>query len=245
MKLEDVVDDALGRETAGELFSQRYACCFQPDSYCDFGRFGEIEEIWRGWTHKNPRMGFDVARLWSLFLNINALLPDNPGNLAELGVAQGNSAALLNFFSKKYGRKLYLLDTFSGFPESELDEPENAARRIAYSDASLEGVQQLLGYNPLLRFKVGRFPESIDAELEQDRFSVVSLDADNYKPIYSGLEFFYPRMVPGGYVFIHDFSSGHWPGVAAAVRDYFGQPGPRSSFLLPDKAGTLVLQKLG
>ena len=38
-----------------------------------------------------------------------------------------------------------------------------------------------------------------------EKFAFVSLDTDLYKPTLAGLEFFWPRMSKGGFIFIHDF----------------------------------------
>ena len=40
---------------------------------------------------------------------------------------------------------------------------------------------------------------------------------DLYKPIKAGLEFFYPRMNKGGYIFVHDFK---WGRVRNAVTEF-------------------------
>ena len=66
--------------------------------------------------------------------------------------------------------------------------------------------------------KKGWFPDTT-TDID-DRFCFVSLDADLYKPIYSGLEFFYPCLEKGGYIFIHDFDSVTYPGYKQAVYDY-------------------------
>lgn len=64
----------------------------------------------------------------------------------------------------------------------------------------------------------GYFPATA-AGLE-DTFCFVSLDTDLYKPIMEGLEYFYPRLEHGGYIFVHDFDKPNWPGVTTAVREY-------------------------
>lgn len=243
MDIDNIATDALTNHSVHGLFSRRFACGFQPDSYADFNMHRDIQEVFKGWTQKNQGMGLDVSRLWSLYLNIDELLARTNGQLAELGVYKGNSASLFNFFSKKYQRRLYLMDTFQGFPEGEVDDAENKAKIAAFVDTSLEAVQSMLGENPLLRFLVGIFPDTATDEIKREQFSAVSLDADNYKPILAGLEFFFPRMEQGGYIFVHDYGSGHWPGVKEAINHYFGAPKPLGSFLLPDKAGTLVIQK--
>ena len=64
----------------------------------------------------------------------------------------------------------------------------------------------------------GFFPES--AKDINDKFVLVSLDADLYEPIYNGLEFFYPKLVSGGYILIHDFNNDAYPGSRRAVEEF-------------------------
>jgi len=52
----------------------------------------------------------------------------------------------------------------------------------------------------------GYFPETAKG-LESEMFSFVMLDLDLYKPTLAGLEFFYPRVKAGGYIFAHDYNS--------------------------------------
>lgn len=67
-------------------------------------------------------------------------------------------------------------------------------------------------------FHVGYFPES--AKGVADKFCFVNLDTDLYQSILSGLEFFYPQMVDGGVILIHDFFNAKLPGVERAIKDY-------------------------
>ena len=43
---------------------------------------------------------------------------------------------------------------------------------------------------------------------------------DLYKPIYEGIVFFYPKLVSGGTLLIHDYFSSAYPNVKQAVEDY-------------------------
>ena len=45
------------------------------------------------------------------------------------------------------------------------------------------------------------------------------MDADLYNPTKAGLEFFYPRLVPGGVIIVHDYNP-DWPGIMKAVNDF-------------------------
>ncbi|HCS66909.1 MAG TPA: hypothetical protein DIW34_01410 [Oribacterium sp.] len=76
------------------------------------------------------------------------------------------------------------------------------------------------------------------------RFALVSLDPDLYAPTLAGLQYFYPRLVPGGRILIHDYTSCQFEGVKKAVDQYCRAQG---LFVLPlmDLHGTAVLLKQG
>jgi len=66
----------------------------------------------------------------------------------------------------------------------------------------------------------GYFPETA-ACVFNERFSYVHLDLDLYEPTLSALGFFYPRMLPGGRLIVHDYSQceGVWKAVNEFLSD--------------------------
>ena len=48
----------------------------------------------------------------------------------------------------------------------------------------------------------------------------VNLDMDLYKPTLEGLKFFWPKMVKGGIILIHDFFSTGYAGVNKAIEQF-------------------------
>jgi O-methyltransferase len=164
--------------------------------------------------------------------------------MAELGVYQGQGAALLSLYAERFSRRLYLCDTFSGFPEPqfELEEDMSDGKKAAFKDISLESAQAVVGDYSGVRWLVGMFPDSITQEMRDDRFSFVSIDCDIYEPIRQGLKFFWPRMQPGGIIFIHDYSSGYWPGATKAVDEFCAEEGV-AGCVLPDLCGTYILAR--
>ena len=175
-----------------------------------------------------------------MVLNCKHALSRCDGSVAELGVYQGQSASLLKLYADQFARKLYLCDTFDGFSEKQFEENMGAAKKAAFKDVSLESVKALVGESSAVRWVVGMFPDSITAEMNDDRFAFVSIDCDIYEPIRQGLEFFWPRMHVGGIIFIHDYASGYWPGATRAVDEFCIGHGV-SGCLLPDMAGTYML----
>jgi O-methyltransferase len=138
------------------------------------------------------------------------------GAMAELGVYQGSSARII--CEAKADCPLYLFDTFAGLPEPSEDETR-MLRQGQYA-ASLSAVRSLLHTYNNVHFHPGVFPQSAN-EIDSVRFTLVHLDADLYASTLAGLEFFYPRMVPGGIIIVHDYST--LPGVARALAEYLSE----------------------
>lgn len=57
----------------------------------------------------------------------------------------------------------------------------------------------------------------------KENFCFVNLDMDLYKPTLEGLLFFYPLMVHGGIIVVHDFFSKGYEGVNAAVKEFLDE----------------------
>lgn len=164
-----------------------------------------------------------------------------PGNIAEVGVYKGNFAQKLNILFPN--RTLYLFDTFEGFDKKDItiDKLKNySTGEQDFSDTSVEFVLNKMPNRNNCKVMKGFFPAT--AEDVHDTFCFVSLDPDLYQPIYDGLCFFYPKLVRGGYIFIHDFNNSHYKGARQAVEDFCAMQG--IGFVpIPDNAGTAIITK--
>ncbi len=137
------------------------------------------------------------------------------GDLAEVGVYRGASARVI--CEAKGDRPLYLFDTFEGLPEpGQLD---SAFKKGEYA-CSLESVRQYLSGFPNVDFFQGYFPGT-SGPVQARCFSFVHLDVDLYESTFAALEFFYPRMSPGGIILSHDYVI--FPGVRSAFDEFFAQ----------------------
>ena len=124
-----------------------------------------------------------------------------PGAMAEVGVYQGCSAKLISIASREC--PLHLFDTFDGLPEP--GEAERTHLRRSQYRSSLSSVRSFLDRHDNVVLHPGRFPETAHG-LEDERFSFVHLDVDLKSSTRDCLEFFHPRMVPGGIIMTHDYS---------------------------------------
>jgi len=91
-----------------------------------------------------------------------------------------------------------------------------------------------------VKIKKGYFPETFD--LENEVFAFVSIDADLYDPIKSGLEIFYPRLSKGGYIMVHDYNNIVYGGAMRAVQEYCDK-NLISYVPIPDVAGSIIITK--
>lgn len=123
------------------------------------------------------------------------------GDIAEVGVFQGCSAKLI--CEVKGSRTLRLFDTFAGLPNaSHADGKVHSPQQYA---CSLESVKSYLqGYRDV-EFYQGLFPDSARNTPDR-RYSFAHFDVDLYEGTLACLEYFYPRMLPGGVILSHDYS---------------------------------------
>jgi O-methyltransferase len=197
----------------------------------------DAEKFARGLVSHNN----DMARFYSFCLIADQISKDGiDGDFAELGVWQGNTAELLAAFARRFDRTLYLLDTFEGLPEVDLGRDEKHLAGV-FTDTSVEAVRARIG-DDRVAFVKGYFPDTASQLPSDSRFALVHIDCDLYAPMLSALEYFYPRMSPGGFILMHDYSSLCWDGAEKAVDEFFADK-PEAIMPLPDLAGTAVMRK--
>lgn len=209
----------------------------------------------------------DKVRFFNWWFQVERLKRDGvPGDFAELGVYKGESAKILHQMDPS--RKFHLYDTFEGFKEEDLQHETGKAATYTirnFADTSLEAARRYIGGNENIVFHPGRFQESsvvshqssavnpqssgsdsqnIDCRLPTSDFrlfSLVNLDADLYLPTKAALEYFYPRLSPGGIIIIHDYNF-KWPGIKKAA-DEFAASIPEPLVMVPDMEGSVIIVK--
>ena len=163
------------------------------------------------------------------------------GAAAELGVYRGDFARKINHFFPD--KKLYLFDTFEGFDGRDADVDRKKNFSAGSQDFSQTSIQLVLGkmeHRENCIVKKGWFPDTADGIDES--FCFASLDVDLYQPTLAGLRFFYPRLSPGGYLMIHDFNNGEYPGVRQAVKEFCTE-NHAGYVCLPDFCGSAVIAR--
>ena len=178
-------------------------------------------------------------------LDMVYLLPQ--GNYAELGTFQGNFARLI-FRDMDPDAKLYCFDTFEGFHARDV-HIENSitdlnVREGRFSDTSTERVRKRItgknNENKKLNLIKGYFPDTFKG-FENISWRFVHLDADLYEPVRAGIQKFWPKIIPGGILLVHDYNGGYI-GTKKAVDEFFMPLGIKP-IPMPDKTGSALIIK--
>jgi len=178
---------------------------------------------------------------WLQMQRLNTKLPE--GAMAELGVYKGETALLLHALAPN--RLLHLFDTFEGFRQEDLNQEKGEAATYTphhFADTSVESVKEKLNGHPHIKFYKGYFSAQCYLA-EKEKFALVSIDVDLAKPTAEGLRFFYPRLLPGGVIFIHDYNP-KWPELMRVVDDFLKEI-PENAVLSSDKDSSLIIVKNG
>ncbi len=163
------------------------------------------------------------------------------GAVAELGVYKGKFARYINQYFPE--RDFYLFDTFEGFDKKDIAAELNNNFSSGAQDFTNTSVEKVLAIMPHAKqciVKKGFFPET--AKGLKEEFVFVSIDADLYDPIYNGLNYFYPLLKKGGYIFVHDFNNDGYKGAKQAVKQ-FCKENNVSFTPIPDACGSAIIAK--
>jgi O-methyltransferase len=178
---------------------------------------------------------------------------ERDGWIAECGCFRGLSAHLISshqrHFKKDFdGEGFQLFDSFAGLsaPTAEdmvgLEEGLQGGTRSCKAGAfaaSLDHVRRSLQEFPKIEFHPGWLPESLNPGLGK-AYKFVHIDLDIYVPIKGALEFFYPRLVPGGILVLDDYGFIRWPGARKATDEFCAARGLRPIVL---STGNAILLK--
>jgi O-methyltransferase len=140
-----------------------------------------------------------------------------PGELAEVGVYKGGTAAII--LASVPEKHLYLFDTFEGLP---INGTGNQPHKAGDYSGSLGQVKKNLSpFADRVTLYRGVFPRETGHAVQELKFSFVHLDTDLYESTLDSLKFFWPRMSPGGVILSHDYYL--IDGVARAFHEVFDE----------------------
>ncbi len=147
------------------------------------------------------------------------------GAFAECGVFQGFSAYMLRTLmesTEAAPKAFHLIDSFEG-----LSQPGTGDRLVidgtlqentippGHFKVDLEQVYARFSGLENVYWHKGWIPEVL-AELPEQAWAFVHIDVDLYEPTKTALEYFLPRMSPGGIIVNDDYGSPDFPGAGRA-----------------------------
>jgi O-methyltransferase len=142
------------------------------------------------------------------------------GATAECGTYNGSTAYFMALANARSGqnRNLYLFDSFAGLsPPGAEDGTYWRVGDLACTEevvhrnlAGFHNVHVYCGWIPSQFFRVA-----------EHRFCFVHIDVDIYQPTRDSIEFFFPRLGPGGMLVCDDYGFDSCPGARRAMDDFF------------------------
>ena len=183
----------------------------------DYKLWREDKQFLDDFNRMSPGNPYSQDRKWTLreYVKLSNALP---GDLAECGCYIGTSAFFVAQAST-HGT-LYLFDSFQGLSDPDPADKSIAANVMPWSAGDLSTSEATLRHN-LARYDSievlpGWIPERFK-EVADRQFRLVHIDVDLYQPTRDSLEFFYPRLVKGGFIVMDDYGFKNCPGATRAA----------------------------
>ncbi len=163
------------------------------------------------------------------------------GDFVECGVHLGGLAtAILTDLNWRQSpdRHFYLLDTFQGFPA---DQRPLAAEvhRDDYLEDVWPKVQAHFQQFPSVKLIRGAIPQTL-SQVTTNQVAYLSIDMNCAEPEVAALEYFWPRMVPGGIVLLDDYAFAEAYRRQKEAIDRWAAPLSLSILSLPTGQGLLI-----
>lgn len=142
------------------------------------------------------------------------------GDFVECGVNRGFlSASVMAYldFAAHPDRRFHLIDTYSGLVEALITDEDVAAHRHPYPDCYDFVVKAFKRY-PNVNIVKGAVPEILPS-VKVEKVAYLSIDMNCVQPEVAALEYYWPKLSPGGVVILDDYGfSGHEAQKRAADR---------------------------
>jgi hypothetical protein len=185
--------------------------------------FNVVEKLGRRVGYPGAPLHYEKLASYFHLKELYDQIVDVPGDIAECGVAYGDSLIVLCTLSQLEGknRVVYGFDSFEGFPEPTAeDHSPRAPKKGDFADATLERVRQAI------RKADVREPVLVKGFLEhtlpqfKSSLALVHLDVDIYSSYKTGLTELFDRVMPGGIVAFDEYKHPKWPGATQAIDEF-------------------------
>ena len=173
-----------------------------------------------------------ICGIWLLLECLEATV-GRPGCIAEVGAYRGGNSVLMlqSMAARRDARRYFIMDSFEGFPELSEHDPRSEQHKFdeEYNLLEIEDRFSVFENAEIIR---GFVPDTLSDLPRDATYSLVFFDCDLYEPATAVLTYFWDRMVPQGYIVLHDYMHLVYGGVQRAVDEFCGRTGitPAVSF---------------
>lgn len=228
---------ARGQSMPRYLLAERVALQIHPEAILnDFEKdwlrdtdFRQTYERFEG--HRTRRMD----RAWNA-MQYARHTADLPGDTAECGVFMGLTSYLICQETVGRNKTHHAFDSFEGVSQPGVFDGDYW--RQGDLAAHEEEVRRSLSEFDSVAYHKGWIPTRFSTVADRT-FAMVHVDVDLYQPTRDSLEFFWPRLVPGGIILMDDYGYATCPGARKAADDLAAQAGVH---ILELSSGQGVLQ---
>ncbi len=165
------------------------------------------------------------------------------GDIVECGVNTGMNARMIIDYVKfdTLNKKYYLLDTYTGMSEKYSTKAEMIrSETMGYITDIYEEVKQTFAAFPNAVIVKGAVPETL-TQVPSEKISLLLIDMNCVLPEVEALEYFWGKMVPGGFIILDDHG---FPGHEAQRKAHidFAKKYGTSVLPLPTGQGIIIKQ---
>lgn len=148
------------------------------------------------------------------------------GAIAEVGSYNGGNAllALQYLAGRGADTPFYVFDSFDGFPKLSTSDPQSKKSGDYKIEGTLQYILDSFSVFPNAHIVQGFVPETFKELNDDTRYGLVFYDCDLYEPALATFDYFWEKIVPGGFLMVHDYVGGY-TGVKKATDEFFSGKG--------------------
>ena len=181
-------------------------------------------------TEKNDSFN-KLLRYYSLFQLADHSIKTNKNfDFVECGCFTGHSTWALSKIldDNNFDKKFHIFDSFEGFSELKNQDinlkgqltPNKIKKQSDVFISNKDFLEKNLSDFNFTNIYKGWIPDRF-SEIKSSQFQFLHLDLSLYQPTIDALNFFYPKMIPGGIIVMNSYNMTQFPGEKKAVDEYF------------------------
>jgi O-methyltransferase len=146
----------------------------------------------------------DIYRLyeiWEILENLKGM----EGNIVEVGVYKGGSAALIGLKIKNEKSKILLFDTFEGVALASKED--NKYKGGEFADTTIESVTNFINKLNIKNYEITKctFPKNLNQKYNFGKIKLIHIDVDTYQSAKHCFDFLWPKLSRGGCIIFDDY----------------------------------------